>query len=70
MSEKLVFLPAFTLTKNGKSPADKNPSAGQIHAGLNPRLKHASLSLTASLVALRAGYIHSLCSASWLRLSA
>ena len=29
------------------------------HAGLNPRSKHASLSLTASLAALQAGYIYS-----------
>ena len=40
------------------------------HAGLNPRSKHALLSLTASLVALRAGYIYSLHSSYRIRLSA
>ena len=51
-------------TKNGESPADNIVRGSNIpiltsHAGLNPRSKHASLSLTASLAALQAGYIYS-----------
>ena len=52
------------LTKNGKSPADKKVVRGSnvlvltSHVGLNPRSKRASLSLMASLTALRAGYEH------------
>ena len=49
-------------TKNGESQADKkvvrrsNVLVLTSHAGLNPRSKHASLSILASLAALRAGY--------------
>ena len=49
-------------TKNGESPADNivrgsNISILTSHAGLNPRSKHASLSLSASLAALHALYL-------------
>lgn len=53
------------LTKNGKSTADKKVVRGSnvlvlaSHAGLSLRSKRASLSLQASLAALRAGYIYS-----------
>ena len=56
-----VFLFFCILTENGKSTAGKknvresNVPVLTSHVGLNPRSKHASLSLSASFAALRAG---------------
>ena len=53
------------LTESGSPPGRQKVVRGSkvpvltSHAGLNPRSKHASLSLTASLAALQAGYIYS-----------
>lgn len=59
----VIFLLLFCiLTENWKSPVDKKIVRGSnvqvltSHVDLNPRSKHASLSLSASLAALRAGY--------------